>query len=168
MIPVVTSSGYLADERLLLPEDAVCFCFFVFHLLISDLVLRWFIMKGLIMLTNLLPILWNFTFIYIWSEILPFWFWSDNPCFHIFLLDMYANTYTPLHMCMWTWVHYEWKKNQCWKIWLSVRDFFFCLLFTFVVYNFTPVLLADLLRVNREWLEAWLILGKKWRSFCFL
>jgi hypothetical protein len=40
MIPVVTSSGYLADERLLLPEDAVCFCFFVFHLLISDLVLR--------------------------------------------------------------------------------------------------------------------------------
>ena len=26
MVPVETSSGYLAIERILLPEDAVCFC----------------------------------------------------------------------------------------------------------------------------------------------
>lgn len=30
MVPVETSSGYLANERILLPEDAVCFLFFSF------------------------------------------------------------------------------------------------------------------------------------------
>lgn len=28
MIPVETSSGYLANERVLLPEDAVCLCYY--------------------------------------------------------------------------------------------------------------------------------------------
>ena len=109
MVPVETSSGYLANERTLLPEDAVCFVlffffFFFFFLLKINMVLYCFVMKMIIIFTILLPY---------FVERCLFTYLIKNSVQRrhssYFLLDMYANTSNLIHMCMCTWVHNEGK-----------------------------------------------------------
>lgn len=95
MVPVETSSGYLANERTLLPEDAVCVFFLSFFLSFENL-------YGIILFYHEKDNYFH-NFNTLFCGTLPCYIFDQKFCSSshssYFLLDMYANTSITLFTC---------------------------------------------------------------------